>query len=65
MNCIVYGVAKSQTRLSDFHFSQTIKKLAKNTRKNISGIGRHEQRTEKKETDELYDYLRFITRSNF
>ena len=20
MNCIVYGVAKSQTRLSDFHF---------------------------------------------
>ena len=24
MNCIVYGVAKSQTRLSDFHFSLTV-----------------------------------------
>ena len=25
MNCIVHGVAKSQTRLSDFHFEGTIK----------------------------------------
>ena len=24
MYCIVYGVAKSRTRLSDFHFSQTL-----------------------------------------
>jgi len=37
MDCIVHGVAKSQTRLSDFHFKQNQNPLAKtqNTGKEI------------------------------
>ena len=32
MDCIVHGVAKSQTRLSDFHFTQKVDCLEKELR---------------------------------
>ena len=37
MDCIVYGVAKSRTRLSDFHFQFSLRGLE--SRKGLAGPG--------------------------
>ena len=38
MNCIVLGVTKSRTRLSDFHFSDTAEELRTQTQMKLDKL---------------------------